>query len=93
MNLLPHIEQKTYIWTDACASYNRLIKELTSDSKVVSSKRDYDKVNHLNNVNSFWIIPPFSSPESGNNSSVESGYSSAVWPVSEISPVERFIGD
>ncbi len=39
--------------TDACASYNRLIKELGSDSKVVSSKMDYDKVNHLNNVNSF----------------------------------------
>jgi hypothetical protein len=53
MNLLPHIEQKTYVWTDACASYNRLIKELGSDSKVVSSKKDYDKVNHLNNVNSF----------------------------------------
>ena len=53
MNLLPHIEQKTYIWTDACASYNRLIKELGSDSKVVSNKKDYDKVNHLNNVNSF----------------------------------------
>jgi transposase-like protein len=53
MNLLPHIEERTYIWTDACASYNKLIKKLGSDSKVVSGKKDYDKVNHLNNVNNF----------------------------------------
>lgn len=53
MNLLPHIEKKAYIWTDSSASYNRLIEELGSDSKAVCSKKDYDRVNHLNNVNSF----------------------------------------
>lgn len=53
MNLHPHIEQKTYIWTDDCPSYNKLIAALESGSKVVSSYKDYDRVNHLNNVNSF----------------------------------------
>jgi len=53
MNLRPHIGDKTYIWTDDCASYNKLIAVLGSDSKVVSTHKDYDKVNHLNNVNSF----------------------------------------
>ena len=53
MNLYPHIEEKTYIWTDDCPSYNKLIAALGSDSKVVSTHKDYDRVNHLNNVNSF----------------------------------------
>jgi hypothetical protein len=53
MNLHPHIEAKTYIWTDDCPSYNKLIAALGSDSKVVSTHKDYDRVNHLNNVNSF----------------------------------------
>ncbi|MDX9825520.1 MAG: hypothetical protein RBU26_11340 [Sphaerochaeta sp.] len=53
MNLYPHIEEKTYIWTDDCPSYNKLIAALGSDSKVVSIHKDYDRVNHLNNVNSF----------------------------------------
>ena len=53
MNLHPHIEAKTYIWTDDCPSYNKLIAVLGSDSKVVSTHKDYDRVNHLNNVNSF----------------------------------------
>jgi hypothetical protein len=53
MNLRPHIEDKTYLWTDDCASYNKLIVELGSDRKVVSTHKDYDKVNHLNNVNNF----------------------------------------
>jgi transposase-like protein len=56
MNLYPHIEEKTYIWTDDCPSYNKLIAALGSDSKVVSTHRDYDRVNHLNNVNSFVTI-------------------------------------
>lgn len=53
MNLYPHIEAETYIWTDDCASYNKLIAKLGSGRKVVSTHKDYDKVNHLNNVNSF----------------------------------------
>ena len=36
-----------------CPSYNKLIAALESGSKVVSSYKDYDRVNHLNNVNSF----------------------------------------
>ncbi len=53
MNLHPHIEAKTYFWTDDCSSYNKLIAVLESDSKVVSTHKDCDNVKHLNNVNSF----------------------------------------
>lgn len=53
MNLHLHIEEKTYIWTDDYPSYNKLIAALESDSKVVSNYKDYDRVNHFNNVNSF----------------------------------------
>lgn len=53
MNLLPQFEERTYIWTDACASYSKLIKKLGGDSKVILGKKNNDKVNHLNNTNNF----------------------------------------
>lgn len=53
MNLSSRIESETYIWTDSLASYNALAEELHLTRKILSSKEEYDKVNHLNTVNSF----------------------------------------
>ena len=57
MNLYPHIESKTFVWTDDCPSYNKLIIELGSDSKVVSTHKDYDRVNHLEAVRYIFTFP------------------------------------
>lgn len=53
MNLESHIQEKSYIWTDGLASYNELIAAKKCDHKIVKDYKAYDKVNHLNNVNSF----------------------------------------
>lgn len=53
MNLKEHIKQGSYLWTDALASYNDLTKELGSKRVILSTHEEYDKVNHLNTVNSF----------------------------------------
>ncbi|WP_416327600.1 IS1595 family transposase [[Eubacterium] hominis] len=53
MNLSEHMEMDSYVWTDGLASYHKLLEEKNCTTKVVKSKEEYDKVNHLNNVNSF----------------------------------------
>lgn len=51
--LSTHIKGGAYLWTDNHNSYNKLAQELGSKRVIVSSHEEYDKVNHLNNVNSF----------------------------------------
>lgn len=53
MNLSSHIKEGAYLWTDNHNSYNKLTQKLGSKRVIISSKEEYDKVNHLNNVNSF----------------------------------------
>ena len=53
MNLSSHIDKETFLWTDGLASYNDLAAYLGSQKKELKSHMDYDKVNHLNTVNSF----------------------------------------
>ncbi len=53
MNLSSHIKKESYLWTDNHDSYNKLTEKLGSKRVIVSSHKEYDKVNHLNNVNSF----------------------------------------
>lgn len=53
MNLSSHIKEESYLWTDNHASYNKLADKLGSKKVIVSPDEKHDKVNHLNNVNSF----------------------------------------
>lgn len=53
MNLSEHMEHDSYVWTDGLASYHKLLEVKNCTTKTVKSKDEYDKVNHLNNVNSF----------------------------------------
>lgn len=53
MNLSSHIKEGSYLWTDNHNSYNELTKMLGSKRVILSSHEEYDKVNHLNTVNSF----------------------------------------
>ena len=53
MNLAPHIKEGSYLWTDNHSSYNKLTEKLGSTRKILSTHEEYDKVNHLNTVNSF----------------------------------------
>ncbi len=53
MNLKSHIKDGSYLWTDALSSYNELTRELGSKRVILSTHEEYDKVNHLNTVNSF----------------------------------------
>ncbi len=53
MNLSSHIKEGSYLWSDNHSSYNKLTEELKSTRKILSSHEEYDKVNHLNTVNSF----------------------------------------
>ena len=41
------------MWTDGLASYSDLIKEKECRHKIVKDYKEYDQVNHLNEVNSF----------------------------------------
>lgn len=53
MNLLPHIEENTFLWTDGLKSYATLAEKLGSTRVELLDITKYDKVNHLNTVNSF----------------------------------------
>lgn len=53
LELSSDIEDGTYVWTDGLPVYNSLITSKHCGHKVVKTAKDYDKVNHLNNVNSF----------------------------------------
>ena len=53
MNLVSHIKEESYLWTDNHSSYNKLTETLGSKRVIVSSHEEYDQVNHLNTVNSF----------------------------------------
>lgn len=53
LNLKDHIKEGSFLWTDALSSYNTLAEELDSKRVILPSHDDYDKVNHLNTVNSF----------------------------------------
>lgn len=47
------IEDKSYVFTDGLESYNKVLEEKKCNHKVLNSYKEYDEVNHLNNVNSF----------------------------------------
>ena len=53
MNLSSHLDKETFLWTDGLASYNDLAISLGSQKKELKTHKEYDKVNHLNTVNSF----------------------------------------
>lgn len=53
LNLKAHIKEGSFLWTDGLSSYNTLAEELESKRVILPSHEDYDKVNHLNTVNSF----------------------------------------
>ncbi len=53
MNLSSHIKKGSYLWTDNHSSYNKLTENLGSKRVILSTHKEYDKVNHLNTVNSF----------------------------------------
>lgn len=53
MNLAEHIQEKTYLWTDGLHSYSALADRLGSTRVELKDRTMYDKVNHLNTVNSF----------------------------------------
>lgn len=48
-----HIREHSYAWTDGLESYTRMLDEKKCSRKIVKSYKEYDSVNHLNNVNSF----------------------------------------
>ncbi len=50
---MDNIQNESLIWTDGLKSYNELITQKHYGHKVVKAKNDYDKVNHLSNVNTF----------------------------------------
>ena len=47
------IEDRSYVWTDGFASYQKVLEEKRCENKILVSYKSYDSVNHLNNVNSF----------------------------------------
>lgn len=51
-NIENQISDDSFIWTDGHQSYNQLFKNKHCGHKVVKDHTEYDKVNHLNNVNS-----------------------------------------
>lgn len=53
MNLASHVKAGAFLWTDNHSSYNCLTEKLGSKRVILSAHEEYDKVNHLNNVNSF----------------------------------------
>ncbi|MDC0827339.1 MULTISPECIES: IS1595 family transposase [Bacillota] len=48
-----HIEENSYAWTDGLESYTRMLQEKQCKRTILKSYKEYDTVNHLNNVNSF----------------------------------------
>lgn len=52
LNIEPNISDGSYVFTDGLTSYNELIQKKHCGHKVVKDHTEYDKVNHLNNVNS-----------------------------------------
>lgn len=53
MNLKTHVQDGIYAWIDGNASYHELLEEKHCQWKELVEYKSYDKVNHLNNVNSF----------------------------------------
>lgn len=53
LNLADHIEEGTFLWTDGLNSYESLAQKLNSTRVCLTDRKQYDKVNHLNTVNSF----------------------------------------
>lgn len=53
LHLAKNIQKHSYIWTDGLASYHHLIEEKECRHKIVKDYKEYDQVNHLNEVNSF----------------------------------------
>lgn len=53
LHLKDNIQDGSYVWTDGLASYNDLISQKHCEHKSLVTTYEYDKVNHLNNVNSF----------------------------------------
>lgn len=51
--LKKHIEDKSYIFTDGISVYEQMFKDKNCTYKELVDISSYDKVNHLNNVNSF----------------------------------------
>lgn len=47
------IQDGSYIWTDGLSSYQKVLEDKNCESKILNTYKNYDKVNHLNNVNSF----------------------------------------
>ena len=45
-----HIAQKTYIWTDGLQSYSALSTEKQCTIKQMKDRKQYDAVNHLNQL-------------------------------------------
>jgi len=48
-----YIKNSSYIWTDGLESYSKMLNEKNCKRVIVKSYKEYDSVNHLNNVNSF----------------------------------------
>lgn len=53
MNLVDHIQEGMYAWIDGLASYRALFRAKHCQWKELVEYKSYDRVNHLNNVNSF----------------------------------------
>lgn len=53
LNIEKSIQDKSNVWTDGLTSYEKMIERKHCILKVVKSKKEYDAINHLNNVNSF----------------------------------------
>lgn len=53
LNFGKHIQKHSYAWTDGLESYTRILQEKQCKRIVLKSYKEYDTVNHLNNVNSF----------------------------------------
>lgn len=48
-----YIEDASYTWTDGLESYTKVLNDKNCMHKVVKNYKEYDAVNHLNNINSF----------------------------------------
>ena len=48
-----HIHENSYTWTDGLESYTKMLSNKNCSRKIIKSYKEYDSVNHLNNVNSF----------------------------------------
>ena len=51
--LASHIKDKSYVFSDGIRVYEKILKEKKCTYKELVGIKEYDEVNHLNNVNSF----------------------------------------